>query len=250
MRIIDETYTTYPFYGSRRMLATLQQKGFTVNRKRVIRLMNKMGLRALFPRRNLSKSVTQHKKYPYLLGEVSVERRDQVWSTDITYVPMRGGYLYLTAIMDWHTRYVLSWRLSNTLDVGFCLEALEDALDRGQPEIFNSDQGSQYTSNEFTDALEKRGIRISMDGKGRAFDNILVERLWRTVKYEEIYLKGYENGREAQDGLRVYMKFYNERRPHQALGYQSPSTAYFGKKVVHNVHKFTGANAPANLRTQ
>lgn len=226
MTLIDKIYTDYPFYGSRRMTAELKRQGHEVNRKRVIRLMQKMGLQAIFPNRNLSKAAEHHVKYPYLLKDLIIDRPNQVWATDITYIRVGDGYLYLTAIMDWYTRFVLSWRLSNTLDVGFCLEALEDALGIGKPEIFNSDQGSQYTSKDFTGALESQGIQISMDGKGRCYDNIFVERLWRSVKYEEVYLKRYETGKEAKNGLNSYMKFYNEKRLHQSLGYKPPQEVY------------------------
>jgi len=226
MGLIDEIYTDCPFYGSRRMRAELNVRGYDLNRKRVIRLMQKMGLQAIFPRRNLSKASASHVKYPYLLRELTIDRPNQVWATDITYIRVGQGYLYLTAVMDWCTRYVLSWRLSNTLDVGFCLEALEAALEVNTPEIFNSDQGCQYTSVEFTGALTSRNIKISMDGKGRAFDNIFVERLWRSVKYEEVYIKRYENGKQARDGLSAYMEFYNTKRLHQSLGYSTPESIY------------------------
>lgn len=226
MSQIDRIYTGCPFYGSRRITAELKERGYEVNRKRIIRLMKKMGLQAIFPKRNLSKMEENHVKYPYLLKNLTIDRPDQVWATDITYIRVGVGYLYLTAIMDWYTRYVLSWRLSNTLDVGFCLEALEEALDTSKPEIFNSDQGCQYTSKDFTSILERRGIQISMNGKGRCYDNIFVERLWRSVKYEEVYLKRYETGKEAKEGLSSYLKFYNERRLHQSLGYKVPWEIY------------------------
>lgn len=229
MALIDEIYTDCPFYGSRRMCAELKTQGHQVNRKRVIRLMQKMALQAIFPRKNLSKPEKGHAKYPYLLRDLKIDRADQVWATDITYIKIGGGYLYLTAVMDWYTRFVLSWRLSNTLDVGFCLEALEAALEIGKPDIFNSDQGCQYTSSNFTGALKSQGIQISMDGKGRVFDNIFVERLWRSVKYEEVYLKRYETGKQAHDGLSRYMTFYNTKRLHQSLGYCTPSSVYYGK---------------------
>jgi putative transposase len=226
MASIDEIYTDCPFYGSRRMRAELERQGNKVNRKRVIRLMKKMGLQAIFPKRNLSKASENSIKYPYLLKNLIIDRPNQVWATDITYIRVGGGYLYLTAVMDWYTRFILSWRLSNTMDVTFCLEALEEALNIGKPEIFNSDQGSQYTSKEFTNALKSREIQISMDGKGRCFDNIFVERLWRSVKYEEVYLKRYETGKEAKEGLSSYMKFYNDRRLHQSLDYRPPREVY------------------------
>lgn len=228
MELIDREYTKHPFFGSRKMTAALRRAGHQINRKRVVRLMREMGLEAIYPKPNLSKALLQDKKYPYLLKDLKILAPNHVWSTDITYIPVKGGFLYLTAIMDWFTRYVISWRLSNTMDVGFCLEALEEALTKGKPEIFNSDQGSQFTSKEFTEALIKQDIRISMDGKGRAFDNIFVERLWRTVKYEEVYIKRYESGLDANQGLKAYIKFYNEERPHQALSYHTPCEAYHG----------------------
>ena len=232
MELIDKVFTDRPYYGSRRMTVTLLKMGQPVNRKRIVRLMRQMGLEAIYPKRNLSKSDEKHKKYPYLLRDVAVTYPDQVWSTDITYIPVRGGYLYLTAIIDWCSRFVLSWRLSNTMDVSFCLEALEEALSVGRPEIFNSDQGSQYTSRDFTGMLEGHGIRISMDGRGRAYDNIFVERLWRSIKYEEVYIKRYESGVDAEVGLRAYMNFYNEQRPHQSLKYETPGSAYRSKTRI------------------
>jgi putative transposase len=191
MRLIDQQYTRTPFYGSRRMTHWLGSAGHEVNRKRVQRLMRKMGLEAVYPRPRLSQAAPEHKVYPYLLRGVEIHHPDQVWSTDITYVPMQHGFMYLVAVMDWHSRYVLSWQLSNTMDVTFCLRALEQALEKGGPEIFNTDQGSQFTSQAFTGRLEEAGAAISMDGRGRVLDNIFVERLWRTVKYEDIYIKGY-----------------------------------------------------------
>jgi putative transposase len=227
MGLIDQEYTAHPYYGSRRMTVILQKLGYAINRKRIIRLMRQMGLEAIYPKPNLSKANKEDKKYPYLLKDLKILSPNQVWSTDITYIPVRGGFLYLTAIMDWYSRYVLAWRLSNTLDVGFCLEALEEALRKEKPMIFNSDQGVQFTSKDFTGLLEAHNVRISMDGKGRAFDNIFVERLWRTVKYEEVYIKGYENGPEAHKGLGAYMPYYNNERPHQALDYCTPRTVHY-----------------------
>lgn len=235
MEMIDKVFTDHPYYGSRRMTVTLQKQGQEVNRKRVVRLMRQMGLEAIYPKGKLSQPDEKNKKYPYLLRDVVVARPDQVWSTDITYIPVKGGFLYLTAVIDWRTRFVLSWRLSNTMDVSFCLEALEEALTLGRPEVFNSDQGSQYTSRDFTGVLESHGIKISMDGKGRAFDNIFVERLWRTVKYEEVYIKRYESGLDAERGLRAYMKFYNEERPHQALEYETPGFVYRRKREAKDI---------------
>lgn len=229
MEQIDRIYTAYPFYGSRRMVVLLAQQGHHVNRKRIVRLMRLMGLEAVYPKPNLSKAAHGVKKYPYLLRGVAISARNQVWSTDITYIPLKGGFLYLTAVIDWHTRYVLSWRISNTLDVTFCIEVLEEALKKGKPVIFNTDQGCQYTSHDFIHVLESHQIQISMDGKGRALDNIFVERLWRTIKYEDVYIKRYENGLEAVNGLKAYISFYNNERPHQSLEYRTPSMAYWGE---------------------
>lgn len=223
MNKIDEIYTNHPYYGYRRIREELRRRGYCVNRKRIQRLMSLMGLEGLQPKRNLSKASKKHKKYPYLLRGATVERSNQVWSSDITYCRLKGGYVYLTAIIDWYDRSVLSWRLSNSLDASFCLEALREALERyGKPEIFNMDQGSQYTSNAFLSVLESNYIQISMDGKGRALDNIFVERLWRSVKYELIYLHEYSSIPELKSGLKNYFYFYNVKRPHQSLDYQTP----------------------------
>ena len=226
MAMMDRQYLKTPFYGSRRMSAWLRSQGHKVNRKRVRRLMRLMGLEAVYRRPNTSKPNPEHRIYPYLLRDLDVDRVNQVWVADITYIPMARGSLYLVAIMDYFSRYVLSWRLSNTLDAAFCLEALEEALSRGEPEIFNTDQGSQFTSDAFTGMLLENGIRISMDGKGRYLDNIFVERLWRSIKYEEVYLRAYETVHEAREGIDAYMGFYNNERPHQALGYQTPAQMY------------------------
>ncbi len=207
MKLIDQQYLATPFYGSRRMTVWLQRQGRPMSRKRVQRLMRTMGLRAIFRRPRTSQPAAGHKVYLYLLGGMEITRPNQVWAADITYIPMARGFLYLVAIMDWYSRYVLSWRLSNTLDADFCVEALEEALSQGKPEIFNTDQGSQFTGEAFTGLLKQHGVRISMDGKGRYRDNIFVERLWRTVKYEEVYLKAYSNGREAKAGLDAYVPF-------------------------------------------
>ncbi len=228
MRLIDQQYTRTPFYGSRRMANWLRREGIEVNRKRVQRLMRQMGLEAVYPRPRLSQAGPEHRVYPYLLRGMEIRRPDQVWSTDITYVPMRQGFMYLVAVMDWHSRYVLSWQLSNTMDVSFCLEALEEALGKRRPEIFNTDQGAQFTSQAFTGRLEAAGVAISMDGRGRFLDNIFVERLWRTVKYEDIYIKGYTTVSDLEAGLADYFWFYNHERPHQSLGYQTPAEVYFG----------------------
>lgn len=203
-----------------------------VNRKRIQNLMRKMGIAAIYPKPNLSKPSTEHKKYPYLLRGVAITRPNQVWSTDITYIRLQRGFIYLTAVIDWYSRYVLSWRLSNSLDTEFCVEALEEALMIARPEIFNTDQGSQYTSHAFVEVLTGAGIQISMDGKGRALDNVFVERLWRSVKYEEVYLKNYDNVPDAYCGLDEYFTFYNNERLHQALGYKRPSEVYGKLKIA------------------
>ena len=223
---MDRQYLETPFYGSRRMKAWLERQGILVSRKRVQRLMRVMGLRAIYRRPRTSRPVPGVRVYPYLLGKAEITRPNQVWAADITYLPMERGFVYLVAVMDWHSRYVLSWRLSNTLEAGFCAEALTEALDRGRPEVFNTDQGSQFTSQEFTQVLQDRGVKISMDGKGRYADNIFVERLWRTVKYEEVYLKAYASAGEARRELGAYFRFYNDQRPHQALGYRTPGEVF------------------------
>ena len=223
---MDRQYLKTPFYGSKRMKAWLLREGYLVSRKRVRGLMRLMGLEAIYRRPNTSKPAPGHRVYPYLLKGVDVNRVDQVWVADITYIPMAQGFLYLMAIMDWHSRHVLAWKLSNTMDTGFCVAALEEALDRGRPEIFNTDQGAQFTSEAFTQVLQEQGIRISMDGKGRYLDNIFVERLWRSIKYEEVYLKAYQTVAEARTGINAYLEFYNRRRPHQALGYRTPAEVY------------------------
>lgn len=228
MAALDRQYVRTPYYGVRKMTARLQAEGFPVNHKRVARLMRVMGLSALTPPHRTSKPGPDHRIYPYLLRDLKVERPDQVWSTDITYVGLPQGFVYLVAVMDWYSRYVLSWELSNTLEGGFCLLALERALARGRPEIFNTDQGSQFTSAAFTGRLEGHGVRVSMDGRGRCFDNIFVERLWRTVKYEELYLKEYANLPALYAGLGHYFPQYNEERLHQALGYRTPASVHFG----------------------
>jgi putative transposase len=224
---LDEEYTRHPFYGSRRMTKYLCGCGYAVNRKRVQRLMQKLGLAGMAPGPNTSKPHPQHKLYPYLLRGLDIVRPNQVWSTDITYIRLRHGFVYLVAIIDWYSRKVLAWRLSNTLDAGFCVDGLEEAIKNfGVPEIFNTDQGSQFTSEGFTGVLIQNGITISMDGRGRALDNIFVERLWRTVKYEEVYLKGYESMPNLLLGLTHYFLFYNKERRHQALGYTTPDIVH------------------------
>jgi len=226
MRRIDEQYLRRPFYGSRRMAAWLRSEGESVNRKRVQRLMRRMGLEAIYPKPRTTLAGAGHKIYPYLLRNVAVTRPNQVWSADITYVPLRCGFLYLMAILDWYSRYVLTWRLSNSLDGDFCLEALDEALARARPEIFNSDQGVQFTSGQFTGRLESAAVAVSMDGRGRALDNVFVERLWRSVKYEEVYLHDYATGVECHASLSAYLKFYCEERLHQSLEYRTPADVY------------------------
>ncbi len=228
MAWIDREYTDHPFRGSRGMTAWLRREGHEVNRKRVRRLMRLMGLEAIYPKPRLSASGTGHKVYPYLLRNVAIERVNQVWSTDITYIPMPHGFMYLTAVIDWHSRYVLSWRLSNTLDVAFCLEALEEALRQGCPEVFNTDQGVQFTSASFTGRLEAAGAQVSMDGRGRCLDNVFVERLWRTVKYEYVYLWRPEVVSALAAGLTSYFGYYNEERTHQSLEDRTPAEVYVG----------------------
>jgi len=221
MRSIDEQYLKTPFYGSRKLAELLG-----VSRKRVQRLMRLMGIEAIYPKRRTTWPGVGHKIYPYLLRDIAVTRPDQVWAGDITYVPLRHGFLYLVAVMDWFSRYVVSWRLSNTLEGSFCLEALDAALVHATPDIFNSDQGSQYTAAAFTSRLETRGVAISMDGRGRALDNVFIERLWRSVKHEEVYLKDYADGWEAEASLAAYFQFYNHERIHQSLGYRTPAEVY------------------------
>ena len=226
MVLIDRQYLETPFYGSRRMAAWLRAQGHRVNRKRVKRLMRLMGITAIYRPPNTSKPWRGHKVYPYLLRGVKVNWGNQVWGADITYIPMAHGFIYLVAIMDWYSRYVLAWRLSNTLDSDFCVDALEEALSNSTPEIFNTDQGSQFTSEAFTGVLLQHGIQISMDGRGRCKDNVFVERLWRSLKYEEVYLKGYQRVPEARAGIGAYFRFYNGERPHQALGYRTPREVF------------------------
>ena len=233
MRLIDAHYTETPFYGRRRWTWWLHEcHGYVINAKRVSRLLGLMGIEAVFPGRRTTKPEPGHKIYPYLLRGLEITRPNQVWSTDITYVPLRRGFMYLTAVMDWYSRFVLSWRLSNTLSGAFCVAALEEALEKwGSPEIFNSDQGSQFTSPTFTGRLEERGIRVSMDGRGRALDNVFNERLWRSVKYEDIYLKDYAGGDELYKGLTWWFEFYGHRRPHQGLGNRMPWSVYCGDAI-------------------
>jgi putative transposase len=226
MRLIDEEYTRHPFLGSRRLVRWLEEQGWEVNRKRVARLMEKMGIEAIYPKPKLSQPGEAHKIYPYLLEGVTVTRINQVWSTDITYIRMAEGFLYLVAVMDWFSRFVLSWAFSLTLELGFCLEALKRAFRWGRPEIFNSDQGSQFTSEKFTGEVESRDIAVSMDGRGRCLDNIFIERLWRSLKYEEVYLRDYLLAPEAEAGIGRWFRYYNYQRFHQSLDYRTPAQIY------------------------
>ncbi len=237
MHLIDEQYTRTPYFGVPRMTEVIRNKGYMINYKRVSRLMKKMGLTAIYPKPKTSKSNLKEKKYPYLLRDLNIERANHVWATDITYIKMRKGFVYLTVIMDWFSRYVISWKISITMEVDFCIEALQLALETGQPEIFNSDQGSQYTSPKFTEQLISRGILISMAGRGRCYDNIFVERLWRSVKNEEVYIKDYANVKDVIDGLRNYFKIYNTERPHQSLNYKTPEKVYLESIMKQNIER-------------
>jgi putative transposase len=228
MRMIDELYTACPFYGSRKITEELTHRGEEVNRKRVQRLMRIMGLEAIYPKPRLSVAGRGHKIYPYLLRGVKIERPDQVWSADITYVPLPTGFMYLAAVIDWFSRYVIAWKLSNTLEGSFCTEMLDEALKGGKPEVFNTDQGVQFTAAAFVGRLESAGVAVSMDGRGRALDNVFVERVWRSVKYEDIYIRGYETVAELLEGLIRYFAFYNQERLHQTLGYETPAVVYRG----------------------
>ena len=243
MRRIDELHLAYPFYGSRRMAVVLRDDGWLVNRKRVQRLMRLMGLEAIYQKPNTSRRHPDHKVYPYLLRGLSVDRPNQVWCADITYIPMAKGFVYLVAVMDWFSRRVLSWRLSITMETDFCVDALREAMDRhGQPELFNTDQGVQFTSAAFLDELSNRGVRISMDGKGRFLDNIFIERLWRSLKYEEVYIKAYGSVADARQGIGAWFGFYNGKRPHQALDYRTPRAVHEGEACEYV------DNAAASLR--
>ena len=251
MRRIDELFTRWPFLGSRRMTAMLRAEGIPINRKRVQRLMRRMGIAALGPKPRTSKPAPGHTIYPYLLRDLAIERPNQVWAADITYIPIGRGFLYLVAVMDWASRAVLAWRLSNTLDVSFCVSAVEEALARfGRPEIFNTDQGSQFTSAAFTGVLASAGIRISMDGRGRWMDNVFIERLWRSLKHEDVYLKGYADGLEAKAGIAEWIGFYNTWRPHQALVNRTPMavwrdgvTGALGERAVDMTLRLDNASA-------
>jgi putative transposase len=250
MRLIDEQYLRTPYYGSRRMAAWLRRQGHAVNRKRVRGLMRLLGISAIYQKPNTSKPNPEHKIYPYLLRDLDIDRVNQVWCADITYIPMARGFLYLVAIMDWVSRRVLAWRLSNTMEADFCVEALEEALARyGRPEIFNTDQGSQFTSTAFTGVLQRQGIAISMDGKGRFMDNIFIERLWRSLKYEEVFLKAYASVAEARVNISKYLSHYNEERPHQALDYRTPREVFeagAGLGICGRSASPTGSASPAS----
>ena len=230
MHLIDQEYTAHPFFGSRQMSLRLQQMGYPISRKRAQRLMRLMGLEAIYPKPRLSRPAEGHRIYPYLLRNVAITRPDQVWSTDITYLRLAGGFAYLVAYIDWYSRFVLSYEVSTTLDHQFCVSALKTALCYGRAEIHNTDQGCQFTCRDFLDCVEKAGMQISMDGKGRALDNVFVERLWRTVKYEDVYLKDYGSPRDVVLGLRDYFQFYNYERPHQSLGGRCPAEVYAERK--------------------
>jgi putative transposase len=228
MRLIDEQFLETPYYGARQMARHLRRQGYWVNRKRIRRLMQKMGLIAIYQKPNTSKSHPEHKVYPYLLRGLEITKPNQVWCADVTYIPMRKGFLYFVAIMDWYSRRVLSWRLSNTMDSEFCVEALQEAMAKyGKPDIFNTDQGSQFSSLEFTETLKEADISISMDGKGRWMDNVMIERLWRSLKYECVYLNAFETGREAAKGIGKWISRYNEERPHSSLDDRTPNEAYY-----------------------
>lgn len=227
-RLIDQEYLEHPFYGSRRMMLALNAKGHSVGRKKVQRLMEEMGLEAIYPKRNLSLPGDPEMRFPYLMKNIKIDRPNQAWCADITYIPLRVGFGYCVAIMDWWSRCVLAWRVSNTMDVGFCLEAVDEAFSKGKPEVFNTDQGSQFTSALFVEKLLGRQVRVSWDGRGRALDNIFIERLWRSLKYEDVYLKDYSELKEAREGIAKYFKFYNHDRPHQSLRNQTPMVVHSG----------------------
>ena len=244
LRLLDEQYLATPFYGSRRMAVWLQRQGYVINRKRVQRLMRVLGIEAIYPKPRTTRPAARQRIYPYLLRDLTVTRVDQVWGADITYVPLRSGFLYLVAVLDWFSRYVVAWRLSNTLEGSFCDECLDEALTQGRPEIFNTDQGVQFTSTAFTSRLQAEGVAISMDGRGRALDNVFVERLWRTVKQENIYLLDYATPWEAEEGLSAYFRFYGEERPHSRLGNQTPAEVYRAGRAPKS-HPRVRVEAPA-----
>lgn len=255
-RLIDEEYTRRPFFGSRKMVRFLLTQGHRINRKRVQRMMRTMGLAGMAPGPHTSNPHPEHKVYPYLLRGVQIIRPNQVWSTDITYIRLAHGFVYLVAVIDWYSRKVLGWRISNSMDASFCVDCLEEALRaHGTPEIFNSDQGSQFTSDAFTGVLKREGVTISMDGRGRAFDNIFVERFWRSLKHEDVYLNGYGHMGELLLGLTAYMIFYNEERPHQSLGYSTPNRVYRtgvggGAMILEKYGKKGEASSPENATTE
>lgn len=234
MRLLDEEYTRHPFYGVRRLTVWLQRQGYHVNHKRVRRLMRRMGLVAIYPKPRLSQAFQEHEMFPYLLRDITIVHPNQVWCTDMTYIRLVQGFVYLVVILDWYSRYVLSWAISTTMEPTFCVEALQQALQETKPVIFNSDQGAQFTSRAFTGCLKHANIQISMDGRGRVYDNIFIERLWRSVKYEEVYLNDYESVRTARIRLGHYFDYYNTERPHQALDYKTPAEVYFKERVSHN----------------
>ena len=258
MRRIDEIHLVQPCFGSRMMAVTLRNEGRPVNRKRAQRLMRAMGIESLAPKPSTSTPHPEHTRYPYLLRGLTIFRANQVWASDITYIPMRHGFVYLVCVMDWFSRRVLAWRLSTTMDTSFCVEALNEAIDRfGPPQIFNTDQGSQFTSDEFTSVLKKRQIAISMDGKGRFLDNVFVERLWRSLKYEEVYLHAYDTPKVAREAIGRYISYYNAARPHQALGYRTPTVVFDHsiatqantKPVIANVNMRTPEHSRAHTKT-
>ena len=247
MGLLDEQYTKTPFFGVSKMTDALCKRGYRVNPKRVRRLLRQMGLEAIYPKPHLSAPAPGHRIYPYRLRDVVIRRPNQVWSSDITYIRLRAGFIYLVAVIDWFSRYVLSWEVSTSLDAGFCCSALDRALRHGRPEIFNTDQGAQFTSEAFTGRLAAENIVISMDGRGRALDNVFVERLWRTVKYEDVYLKDYSDPPDAVRNLGLYFKFYNAQRPHQSLNYLTPEAVYFGVKGPQTVMPKVGLAADRRL---
>ena len=249
MKKIDEIYTAWPYFGSRRIRAILLRRGHDIGRDRVCSLMRKMGIEAIYPKHRTTFPNAQHRKYPYLLKGLEICRPNHVWSTDITYIRLKHGFIYLVAILDWYSRYVLSFRISITLEDEFCIEALEESLRKTIPEIFNSDQGSQFTGNGFTSILENSNVQISMDSKGRAYDNIFTERLWRSVKYEEVYLKNYQSPLEAYESLKKYFFFYNHERPHQSLDYQTPAEVYFKSQSLKTGSPLTSVLSPPSLRS-
>jgi len=249
MKLIDRQYLATPFYGARKIAVWLKSQNKLVNRKHVRRLMRIMGIKAIYRRPKTSKPAPGNKIYPYLLSGMEITRPNQVWCADITYIPMARGFMYLAIIMDWYSRYVLSWRLSNTLDADFCVEALKEALRKGRPEIFNTDQGVQFTGEAFTGVLQQNGVKVSMDGKGSYNDNLFIERLWRTVKYEEVYLKAYRDGRDARVGIGNYFRFYNTERPHQILGYRTPAEVFFGNLVETTERGMVVSSTPDLMKT-